>query len=64
MAEIIEGKFTYEVEDDEMVPMEEWDGECWKTMFDTLAELLPDVNPWDSLAAFIKKTLMKDDGNE
>lgn len=43
---------------DELVPMEQWDGACWKTMFDTLAELAPQADPWDLLAAFIKKTLM------
>ena len=43
----------------EIVPIEEWDGECWKTMFDTLTEMLPDNDPWDNLAMFIKETLIK-----
>lgn len=43
----------------DLIPIEEWDGECWKTMFDTLAEMLPDNNPWDNLAMFIQKTLIK-----
>ena len=44
---------------DELVPMEEWDGECWKTMFDTLAEIIPEQDPWETFANFIKATLMK-----
>lgn len=55
MSEII----NFENKKDELVPMEEWDGSCWKTMFDKLAELAPDADPWDLLAAFIKMTLMK-----
>lgn len=46
-------------ENDELTPIEEWDGECWKTMFDVLAEMLPDNDPWDNLAMFIKQTLIK-----
>lgn len=42
----------------ELIPMEEWDGEDWKTMFNALAEMLPDNNPWDTFAMFIKETLM------
>lgn len=45
---------------DDMLPMDKWDGSCWKIMFDTLAELAPDVDPWDALAAFIKHSLMKE----
>lgn len=44
---------------DELVPMEEWDGECWKTMFDTLAEMILEQDPWETFANFIKATLMK-----
>lgn len=44
---------------DELIPMEEWDGECWRTMFNTLAEMVPDKDPWDTFAMFIKKTLKK-----
>ena len=58
MSDII--NFKPKTENDEMVPMEQWDGSCWKTMFDTLAKLAPNVDPWDSLAAFIKMTLMKE----
>lgn len=43
----------------EMVPIEEWDGDCWKTMFDTLAEMFPDKDPWDNLANFIKSVFIK-----
>lgn len=46
-------------ENDELTPIEEWDGECWKTMFDVLAKMLPDNDPWDNLAMFIKQTLIK-----
>ena len=49
MAQIIDFK-----KKDELIPIDEWDGECWKTMFDTLAELLPDQDPWETLANFIK----------
>lgn len=49
---------------DDLLPMEQWDGGCWKTMFDWFAETLPEVDPWDSLAAFIKLSLMKEDNNE
>ena len=38
----------------DMVPIEEWDGDCWKTMFNTLAESFPENDPWDNLAMFIK----------
>lgn len=52
-----------EVENDDLLPMDEWDGECWKTMFNFLAKVAPGVDPWDSLAAFIKLALMKGDTN-
>ena len=55
--------FDPNAERDELVPMDEWDGECWKTMFDWLKENVPQADPWDSLAAFIKLTLMKGDSN-
>lgn len=49
--------------EEEMVPMDEWDGKCWKAMFDFLAKVAPGVDPWDALAAFIKLSLMKGDSN-
>lgn len=52
-------KDDFEGNKDDLLPMEEWDGSCWKTIFDALAKLAPDADPWDSLAAFIKLTLMK-----
>ena len=55
--------FNPNTENDDMIPMDEWDGSCWKTMFDTLAKLIPNADPWDSLAAFIKLSLMKGDNN-
>lgn len=45
-------------EHDELISMEEWDGACWKEMFDTLAQMCPENDPWDNLAAFIKATLI------
>ena len=56
-------KFIAKTETDDMIPMDEWDGSCWKTMFDTLSKLVPNADPWDCLAAFIKLTLMKGDKN-
>lgn len=43
----------------ELVPIEEWDGDCWKTMFNTLSEMIPEQDPWETFANFIKATLMK-----
>ena len=43
---------------DELVPIEEWDGDCWKTMFDTLAQMTPEKDPWDTFASFIKQALI------
>lgn len=63
MPNIINFPNALEEQKDDMIPMDEWDGSCWKTMFDTLAELAPNVDPWDLLAAFIKQTLMKGDNN-
>ena len=54
-----EQKEKFNKQRSDLIPLEEWDGECWKTMFDTLAEMLPDNNPWDNLATFIKETLIK-----
>ena len=51
--------FKKQENNNDMIPMEEWDGECWKTMFDTLAEMIPDQDPWETFANFIKETLMK-----
>ena len=42
----------------ELIPMEEWDGDCWKTMFNTLAEMIPEQDPWETFANFIKGTLI------
>ena len=50
--------------EDEMIPMEKWDGSCWKTLFDWFAENVSEHDPWDCMAAFIKKTLMKGDDDE
>ena len=57
MANII--SFKPNAAEEDLVPMEEWDGECWKTAFNELAKLAPEHDPWDVLAQFIKLTLMK-----
>lgn len=49
---------------DDLLPMEKWDGGCWKAMFDWFAEVVPEVDPWDSLAAFIKHALMNGEAHE
>lgn len=53
--------FTPKTDTDEMISMDEWDGSCWKTLFDWFAENVPQADPWDCLAAFIKRTLMEDE---
>lgn len=60
MAKIEEFENFEEIEakKDEMVPVDQWDGECWKTFFDQFcveAGELHGVSPWDILANFIKK---------
>lgn len=52
-----------EVQDEasDMIPIEEWDGDCWKTMFNTLAEAFPQNDPWDNLAMFIKGVFINPD---
>ena len=52
--------FNPKTDTDDLIPMEQWDGECWQTMFNTLAELVPQADPWDLLAAFIKRTLISE----
>ena len=57
---IVKRNAPKEEQPDEMLPMEQWDGSAWKAMFDFLAQTIPEQDPWDSLAAFIKATLMRD----
>ena len=55
MAKIIEFE-NAEEHKDEMVPVDQWDGECWKTFFDQFcieAAEQHGVSPWDILANFI-----------
>ena len=43
---------------DEMVPVEKWDGECWKTFFEQFcvpSGEMHGISPWEYLANFIKK---------
>jgi hypothetical protein len=58
MSNIINFTAKQEKQKDELVPIEEWDGECWKTMFNTLAEMIPEQDPWEVFANFIKETLV------
>jgi len=44
---------------DELISVEEWNGECWKTMFDTLAEMIPEQDPWETFSMFIKEIFIK-----
>lgn len=59
MAQIIEGKFEHTVEEEAMVPMEEWDGSCWRALFEGFfVANFGEEKAWDMLAEFIRKTLM------
>lgn len=44
----------------DMVPMEEWDGECWRTVFETLSTMQPESDPWDVFAGFMQAVLNQD----
>ena len=58
MAKILDAFKNAEEHKDEMVPVDQWDGECWKTFFDQFcieAAELHGVSPWDILADFINK---------
>ena len=41
----------------DMVPMEEWDGECWRSIFRTLNSMEPDDDPWNVFARFMQAVL-------
>lgn len=41
------------------IPLEEWDGECWKALFDFFVANDPTHKPWDCLAEFIKVSLIE-----
>jgi hypothetical protein len=58
MSNIINFTAKQEKQKDGLVPIEEWDGECWKTMFNTLAEMIPEQDPWESFANFIRATII------
>ena len=56
MAKILELKNPEEHED-EIVPVDQWNGECWKTFFDQFCVPAGEqhgVSPWEYLANFIK----------
>lgn len=44
----------------DLVPMEEWDGECWRTIFNTLSTMQPEDDPWDVFARFMQAVLNLD----
>lgn len=44
----------------DMVPVEQWDGECWHTMFNTLSTMQPEEDPWDVFAEFMQAILNRD----
>lgn len=55
MAKIIE--LTQKPNANDFVPVEEWDGECWKIFFEEFCVPNGDANgvsPWEYLANFIK----------
>ena len=63
MAKILEMKDTNK--EDEMIPVDQWDGECWKTFFDQFCKPYAEehkCSEWDVLANFIS-VLLRDDGN-
>lgn len=42
---------------EDMIPVDQWDGECWKTFFDEFCVVSAELHgsdPWDVLAGFIK----------
>ena len=42
----------------ELVPMEQWNGECWKTMFNTLVEMTgSEDSGWEALAGLIRHSM-------
>lgn len=55
MAKIIE---LNDAKEDEMIPVDEWNGECWKTFFDNFCVPAAEehhFDAWEVLADFIKK---------
>ena len=41
----------------DMIPVDQWDGECWKTFFDEFCVPngeMNNISPWQYLAGFIK----------
>ena len=53
MAKILEPTKNY----DDMIPVSEWDGDCWQTFFEQFC--VPNgeangVSPWEYLANFVK----------
>lgn len=40
-----------------LVPVDKWDGECWRTMFETLSKLVQECDPWETFARFMQEVL-------
>lgn len=63
MVKVIE--FKEKKENDEMIPLEEWDGECWELFFEQFC--VPNAkqsgkSPWDIFANFVKVLLSGEGG--
>lgn len=63
MAKVIE--FKEKKDADEMIPLEEWDGECWQLFFTQYC--VPNArqsgkSPWDILAGFLQALLSGEGG--
>lgn len=61
MAEIIDFKSKMDEKKTDFVPVEEWDGECWKAVWEQF--ITPNAessgaDPWDVFANFIHNILM------
>lgn len=53
--------FEWLQEQDALIGLEDWSGECWKELFQGLIMNYAfeyNEDPWDVFAAFIKKTLL------
>ena len=60
MAKIIEFEQKTEITD-EMLSVDQWDGECWKTVYDQVFVPMAKergCTPWDCLANFVRGLLI------
>lgn len=61
MAEIIE-LHKEEESEEEMIPVDQWDGSCWKSVWEQFFVPVAEkqgVDPWDVLAGFMQNLLQK-----